>query len=70
MKKFEQAKAFSNKNGHCLITPSSTEVPEGLVHWVQKQREELKCNKGLSEIQTKRKKILDSIGFKWKIYNT
>jgi hypothetical protein len=30
-KKFEQAKAFYNKNGHCLITPSSAEVPEGLV---------------------------------------
>ena len=52
MKKFEQAKAFDNKNGHCLVTPLSTEVPEGLVHWVRKQREELKCNKGLSEIQT------------------
>ncbi len=70
MKKFEQAKAFYNKNGHCLITPSSTEVPEGLVRWVQKQCEELKCNRGLSEIQTQRKKLLDSIGFKWKIYNT
>ena len=70
MKKFEQAKAFYNKNGHCLITPSSTEVFEGLVRWVRKQREELKCNRGLSEIQTKRKKLLDSIGFKWKIYNT
>jgi hypothetical protein len=53
MKKFEQAKAFYNKNGHCLITPSSTEVLEGLVHWVQKQHEELKCNRGLSQIQTK-----------------
>ena len=53
MKKFEQAKAFYNKNGHCLITPSSTEVPEGLVRWVRKQHEELKCNKGLNESQTK-----------------
>ncbi len=70
MTKFEQAKAFYNKHGHCLITPSSPEVPQGLVHWVRKQREELKCNRGLSGTQTKRKKILDSIGFKLKIYNT
>jgi hypothetical protein len=70
MEKFKQAKAFYNKNGHCLITPSSTEVPEGLVHWVRKQRKELKSGRGLSKIQTKRKKIEDSIGFKWKIYIT
>ncbi len=69
MKKFEQAKAFYNKNGHCLITPSSTEVPEGLVCWVRKEHKELKCNRGVSEIQIKQKKLLDSIGFKWKIYN-
>jgi len=49
---------------------TSTEVPERLVRWVRKQCEELKCNRGLSEIQTKRKKLLDSIGFKWKFYNT
>ena len=53
MMKFEQAKAFFNKNGHCLITLSSPDVPKGLVHWVQKQREELRCDKGLNESQTK-----------------
>jgi hypothetical protein len=53
MKKFELAKAFYNKNGHCLITPSSPDVPKELVCWVQKQREELKCHKGLSESQKK-----------------
>ncbi len=69
MKKFEQAKAFYNKNRQCQITPLSTEVLEGLAHWVQKQHDELKCSRGLSEIQTKRTKLLNSIGFKWKIDN-
>jgi hypothetical protein len=68
MKKFKLAEAFYNKNGHCLITPSSPDVPKELVRWVRKQREDLKCDKGLSESETKRKKLLDSIGFKWKIY--
>jgi len=70
MKKFKLAEAFYNKNGHCLITPSSPDVSKELVRWVRKQREDLKCDKGLSESETKRKKLLDSIGFKWKIYNT
>ncbi len=53
MKKFKLAKTFYNKNGHCLISPSSPDVPKELVRWVRKQWEKLKWQKGLSESQEK-----------------
>jgi hypothetical protein len=61
---YEKLLEFKRSKGHCMV-PQSYEQDRALGQWVHRQRNYYKTNKLLQG----RKRILDEIGFAWKLWN-